>query len=449
MKKTDEAKPMNGDAKNGDAKNGDPKNGDAKNGGSAGTTGAAPEKSGDGLIESGRTPAKSGSPAGTPAGGAAKSDGSVGKRFSRDRLLLAVAGPVLALVVAVLLTSGVLLASGKSPFEPYQLMLDYAGNADIQVLIVNQASSYYLAALAVAIGFRMNLFNIGVDGQYRVAAMAAALVGANVDLPGPLSIALIVIVAMLVGAFWAGIAGILKTTRGVSEVVSTIMLNAIATSLIAYLILPEQFGVQPKGSNNLTTGDLPESSWFPGLHVSDVAGDIYGFVFVAIGCGVAYSLVLGRTRFGFDLRATGASESAAAASGVDAKRMVLTSMLISGAVAGLAGMPVLLGDSHTYSLNFQTGIGFTGITIALLGRNNAVGIAFGALLIAFLDKASQTLDYNGYEKEIATIMQGLIVISVVVSYETVRRYALRRQQRKVGEELAAAARTTTREEVAA
>lgn len=414
MKKTDEEKPTSG--------------GPAKSGGSAGTRPGTPPGT-----KPGTTPGK-----------------RPGKRFSRDRLLLAVAGPVLALVVAVLLTSGVLLASGKSPFEPYQLMFQYAANADIQVLIVNQASSYYLAALAVAIGFRMNLFNIGVDGQYRVAAMAAALVGANVDLPGPLGIALIVIVAMLVGAFWAGIAGILKTTRGVSEVVSTIMLNAIATSLIAYLILPEQFGVQPKGSNNLTTGDLPESSWFPGLHVSDVAGDIYGFVFVAIGCGVAYWLVLSRTRFGFDLRATGASESAAAASGVDAKRMVLTSMLLSGAVAGLAGMPVLLGDSHTYSLSFQTGIGFTGITIALLGRNNAVGIAFGALLIAFLDKASQTLDYNGYEKEIATIMQGLIVISVVVSYETVRRYGLRRQQRRVGEELAAAARTTTtREEVAA
>ncbi|OMI33484.1 putative sugar ABC transporter permease [Streptomyces sparsogenes DSM 40356] len=418
MKKTDEAKP-------------DTATGGTTAGATSGTDGAGKATGGG---------------AGKATGGATAG----GKRFSRDRMLLAAAGPVLALVVAVVLTSVVLLASGKSPFEPYTLMFEYAANADVQVLIINQASSYYLAALAVAVGFRMNLFNIGVDGQYRLAAMAAALVGANAGLPGPLNIALIVIVAMLVGAFWAGIAGILKTTRGVSEVVSTIMLNAIATSLIAYLILPEQFGVQPKGSNNLTTGDLPSSSWFPGIHVSDVAGDVYGFVFVAIGCGVAYWLVLNRTRFGFDLRATGASESAAAASGVDAKRMVLTSMLISGAVAGLAGMPVLLGDSHTYSLNFQTGIGFTGITIALLGRNNAVGIAFGALLIAFLDKTASTLDYNGYEKEIATIMQGLIVISVVVSYETVRRYGLRRQQRKVGEELAAAARaTTTREEVPA
>jgi simple sugar transport system permease protein len=158
--------------------------------------------------------------------------------------------------------------------------------------------------------------------------------------------------------------------------------------------------------------------------------------------GVVYWIVLNRTRFGFDLRATGESETAAAASGVDAKKMVLTAMLISGAVAGLSGLPLLLGDAHTYSLSFPTGLGFTGITIALLGRNNPVGIAFAALLIAFLDKASPALDYAtpvAYEKEIATIMQGLIVFAVVISYEAVRQWGLRRQQKRVGAELAAAA----------
>ncbi|MEW1721276.1 ABC transporter permease [Streptomyces sp. NPDC093109] len=365
------------------------------------------------------------------------------KKFDKDRLILGVAGPALAMIVAFALTTVVLLASGKDPFRLYQLMSDSAQYVDIQVLIINQAGTYYLAALAVAVGFRMNLFNIGVDGQYRLAAMMAALVGANVNLPGPLHIALIVIVAMLVGAFWAGIAGILKTTRGVSEVVATIMLNAIATSLIAWLIQPANLGVQPAGSNNLTTGIIPESGWFPGLSLGAEAGDIYGFTFVAVACGIVYWFVLGRTRFGFDLRATGASESAAQASGVDAKKMTLTAMLISGGVAGLVGMPTLLGDSHTYSLDFPAGIGFFGITIALLGRNNPVGMLFSALLIAFLDKTSASLDQFGYEKEIATIMQGLIVIAVVVSYELVRRYGIRRQQQKVGEELAAGGALTT------
>ncbi|WP_405601379.1 ABC transporter permease [Streptomyces sp. NBC_01410] len=367
------------------------------------------------------------------------------KKFDKDRLLLGIAGPALALVVAFALTSLVLLVSDRDPIEPYKIMYDTAQFTDVQVNIVNTTGTYYLAALAVAVGFRMNLFNIGVDGQYRLAVMLAAVVGANVDLPGPIHILLIVLVAMGVGAIWAGIAGVLKTTRGVSEVVSTIMLNAIATSLIAWMILPANLGVQLPGSNDLTTGEIPESGWFPGVDVD--GGVIYGFTFVAFALGIVYWFVLNRTRFGFDLRATGASESAAQASGVDAKRMILTAMLISGAVAGLAGLPLLLGDTHTYSLSFPVGVGFTGITIALLGRNNPIGIFFAALLLSFLDKASAELDQHGYEKEIATIMQGLIVIAVVVSYEIVRQYGLRRQQQKVGEELAAQAKKS--EEVAA
>ena len=368
------------------------------------------------------------------------------KKFDKERLLLAVAGPVMALVAAILLTSVVLVASGKNPIEPYTLMLEQIGYSDVQVLIINQASLYYIAALAVALGFRMNLFNIGVDGQYRLAAMMTAVVGAHVALPAFLQVPLLLLVAALTGGFWAGIAGVLKVTRGVSEVVATIMLNAIATSLIAYLTLPDVFGVLV--GDNKTTGIMKDSGWVPGIDLGEDVGEIYGLVFLAIALGVVYWLVLNRTRFGFDLRATGESESAAASSGVNAKRMVLTVMITSGAVSGLAGLPLLLGDAHTYSLSFPAGVGFLAIGIALLGRNNPVGIAFASLLWAFLDKASPALDYatpEPYEKEIAMIMQGLIVFAVVISYEVVRTWGLRRQQKRVGEELAAAARNTKKE----
>ncbi|MGW2549852.1 ABC transporter permease [Streptomyces sp. NPDC001635] len=362
------------------------------------------------------------------------------KKFDKERALLAVAGPVLALVAAIVLTSIVLIASGKNPFEPYRLMLEQVGFSDIQVLIINQASLYYIAALAVALGFRMNLFNIGVDGQYRLAAMMTAVVGAHVALPSFLQVPMLLLVGLLTGAFWAGIAGVLKVTRGVSEVVSTIMLNAIATSVIGYLTLTDNFGVLV--GDNITTGVMKESGWVPGINLGADVGEIYGLVFLAVLLGIGYWLVLNRTRFGFDLRATGVSETAAAASGVDAKKMVFTAMLISGGVAGLSGLPLLLGDSHTYALTFPAGLGFTAIGIALLGRNNPGGIALAALLWAFLDKASPALDYAtpvAYEKEIATIMQGLIVFAVVISYEAVRQWGLRRQQKRVGAELAAAA----------
>ncbi|GAA2640541.1 ABC transporter permease [Streptomyces vastus] len=356
------------------------------------------------------------------------------KKFDRERVLLAVAGPVIALVVAVALTSIVLVASGKNPVEPYTLMFEQATFSDVQVLIINQASMYYIAALAVAVGFRMNLFNIGVDGQYQLAAMMAAIVGAHVALPAALQIPLLILTAVFTGMFWSGIAGVLKVTRGVSEVVATIMLNAIATSVIGYLWLPNVFGV--KVGNNNTTGEMHESGWMPGIDMG-AAGEIYGFVVIAVLLGIGYWVMLNRTRFGFDLRSSGASTTAAAASGVDPKRMVVTAMLLSGGLAGMAGLPILLGGTHTYSLNFPTGIGFLGIGIALLGRNNPTGIAFAALLWAWLDKASPELDFHDYDKEIAVIMQGLIVLSVVVSYEAVREWGLRRQQRRVGAELAA------------
>ena len=118
------------------------------------------------------------------------------KKFDKERVLLAVAGPVMALVAAILLTSVVLLASGKNPIEPYHLMLQQIGYSDVQVLIINQASMYYIAALAVALGFRMNLFNIGVDGQYQIAAFFAAVVGGWLIIPGPLLIIVVVLVAI-------------------------------------------------------------------------------------------------------------------------------------------------------------------------------------------------------------------------------------------------------------
>ncbi|MFJ5776838.1 ABC transporter permease [Streptomyces sp. NPDC093094] len=356
------------------------------------------------------------------------------KKFDKERVLLAVAGPVIALAVAFALSAIVLLASGKNPVEPFSLMFEQLGYSDKQVLIINQASMYYIAALAVAVGFRMNLFNIGVDGQYQLAAMMAAIVGAHMNLPAVVQIPLLLLVAAATGSLWASIAGVLKVTRGVSEVVATIMLNAIAVSVIAYLWLPDVFGVTV--GNNTTTGEMHESGWVPGFDMGD-AGEIYGLVILAALLGIGYWVVLNRTRFGFDLRASGASESAAAASGVSPKRMVLSAMLISGAIAGLAGLPILMGDAHTFDRNFPTGIGFLGIGIALLGRNSPVGIAFAALLWAWLDKASPELDFHGYDKEIAVIMQGIIVLAVVVSYEVVREWGLRRQQRRVGAELAA------------
>ncbi|MEV6005347.1 ABC transporter permease [Streptomyces sp. NPDC051976] len=359
------------------------------------------------------------------------------KKFDKDRLILAIAAPVLAVVGALVVTALVLLATGKEPFHAFNVMVTYGSHSDSQVYILNKATTYYLAGLAVAVGFRMNLFNIGVDGQYRLAAFFAAAVGGAMSIPGIIQIPIIILTAMVVGALWAAIAGVLKVTRGVSEVISTIMLNSLAGIVIGYFLQDGRLGVTDKSANMVSTKPLPSSSHL--FNFTTSTDPIVGFIVFAALAGVIYWFLLSRTRFGFDLRAVGRSEPAAEASGVSVKKMVMSSMLISGAMAGLVGMPTLLNQSYEYGTDFPVGIGFTGIAVALLGRNNPVGIAVGAVLWAFLERASNGLEFEGYDKEIVGVIQGVIVLAVVIAYELVRRYGLVRQQRQVGEELAAAA----------
>ncbi|MFE0044214.1 ABC transporter permease [Streptomyces albireticuli] len=367
------------------------------------------------------------------------------KKLDKNKLILAVAAPVLAIVAALVVTSIIIVATGKDPIHAYQVMVDFGSKADSQVWIINKATPYYLSALAVAIGFRMNLFNIGVDGQYRIAAFFAAVVGGALTLPGIIQIPVIIIVAMIVGAIWAGIAGLLKTTRGVSEVISTIMLNAIGAAVIAYFL--QDGRLAEKEGNLIHTPYLPDSAHF--FEIATATKPIYGFVVIAALAGLVYWFVLNRSRFGFDLRTVGQSESAAQASGVNVKRMVVTSMLLSGAMAGLVGMPTLLGVSYNYGTDFPAGIGFTGIAIALLGRNHPIGMALGALFWSFLDRTGTQLEFEGYAQEMVGVIQGVIVLCVVIAYEIVRRYGLKAQQRKVGEELAAQARKSDKAEVSA
>jgi ABC-type uncharacterized transport system permease subunit len=363
-------------------------------------------------------------------------------RIDPAKLVLALAAPVIAVVFAGLVSSVVLLISGDAPLHVFKVMVDFGTEPQQLVNILNKSTTYYLSAVAVAIGFRMNLFNIGVDGQYRLAAFIAAYVGGAIHLPRLLHVLVIIVVAVLVGAMWAGIAGLLRTGRGVSEVISTIMLNFIAAGIIAFLLSPDKLGVR-LDLNNVGTKPIVHSGQMPGFSTS--GGEIYGFIILAILAGVGYSVLLNRSRFGFDLRATGKSESAAVASGVNVKRMILVSMLLSGGIAGLVGLPVLLGSAYTFSQDFQTGAGFTGIAIALLGRNHPIGMAVGALLWSFLDVSNQILDLESVPKEITTIMQGVIVLSVVIAYELVRRFGLAQEQRRVRARLS----NTTPAEVAA
>ena len=355
------------------------------------------------------------------------------------RLLVGAAAPLLAIVIAMVITVAILLVSGDSVSGFLTTIFSVPAPRNL-VNILNNASVLYLSALAAAIGFRMNLFNIGVEGQYRVAVFAAAAFAGQGWLPGPVNVVVACLVAILAGAGWAAIAGVLKVTRGVSEVISTIMLNAIAVSLTAYLL--RKWGVT--AASTIQTKQLPRDSWVPGLDlVPGAPNEILGLALLAVVAGVGYAVLLNRSRFGFELRATGASATAAVASGIDVRRMVIVSMVLSGGVAGLVGLPLLFGDTHAYGTTFQSGLGFSGIAVALLGRNHPVGIAFGSLLFAFLVEQSSLLEINaGVSNDIVAITQGVLVLSVVVAYEVVRRYVKAQEQRSVAAQLGPAGATT-------
>ncbi len=345
------------------------------------------------------------------------------------RITLALAAPVCAFVFSVVLSSLVLVAVGTNPIEAWLEMLSYGSRLETLVQTGNRATQLYLAGIAVAIGFRMNLFNIGVEGQYVLAAMLAAAAGGAVDLPPILHVALIMVVAMAVGSSFAGVAGYLKVSRGVHEVISTIMLNAVALGLTGFLLRSWLLD-NSDTTLNMGTPEIPPSGRFPNLNgvVEGLSREItrgrelWGFLLVAILVGVLFHLFLSRTRAGYDLRITGLNPFAAEASGVHPSSTVVRAMLLSGAVAGLIGLPEILGDAHKYDLNFTQGLGFAGIAVALIGRNHAVGVGIAAILFGWLDSAAPILDVVGdTPREIVSILQGVVVLSAVVAFEVVSR----------------------------
>ena len=216
---------------------------------------------------------------------------------------LALAAPTAALVFAVIASSIFLLIAGSNPINAYGDMIEYGSQLEIQVDILNRATPLYISGVAAAIGFKMNLFNIGVEGQYRLAALFAAYIGALVTLPPVFHIALMRIGAMVVGGASSGSAGVLKVGRGVNEVISTIMLNAIAISgLIAFLIKEWQEGgqIQIDSSTRVGTKEIPESGIMPNINswlevfTREIGKgkELTGFLLVAVAVGIAYHIII-------------------------------------------------------------------------------------------------------------------------------------------------------------
>ena len=350
-------------------------------------------------------------------------------------------GPTaLAFGIALAISSLALLFSGHNPFDAYSAMWkSLNGTADI-VTVINETAPLYVAAVALAIGFKMNLFNIGANGQFTLAALFGGAVGGSIHLPAPLHVFVIFLTAAVVGSLWAGIAGVLKVTRGVNEVVATIMLNGIAVGVIGYLL---RVYLRVEGEQAAHTKTIPKSGRLPnldrliaafGFHLPKQT-PMFSYVLFAIVVGVGFYVLIYRSRFGFDLRASGINPSAARSSGVSPGRMIIVTMLLSGALAGVSGMSTLLQKQFEYGDRFPTNLGFTAIGIALLGQNHPAGIAFASFIWAAIEQGARGLPSVNVPQEIGQILQGSLLFVAVCVYAI----TLRKSQSKAIE---AAARRT-------
>ena len=348
--------------------------------------------------------------------------------------------PLMTVVIAFVLGGLVVILVGANPFTvykqlavgagldwPFQYLPGHPVHVDPVVSEINlthtlaYATPLVLAGLAVGFAFRCGLFNIGGQGQYWVGAYLAVEIGLYVTDHwaghGREAVLLATLGAALMGSAWAAIAGFLKAYRGAHEVISTIMLNWIAIFGGQWL-----FGLggplQDKASSAPASRTLPLSATYDSIWGFIPGGSVTIAIFIALGAAVVYTLILSRTTLGYEVRAVGLNAEAARYGGVSVKRSIVLSMAIAGAFAGLAGAADVLGSGsfQIQTTNLQVvDAGFTGIAVALLGRNTGIGIVLGGLLFAVLHTGANNIS-SGLSPELAinlaTIIQGVIILFV-------------------------------------
>jgi ABC-type uncharacterized transport system permease subunit len=325
--------------------------------------------------------------------------------------------PAIAVLAAFMVGGLFVLLIGGNPIETYSLLI---GSAlwwpDGIGYTFFLATPLIFTGLAVAVAFRAGLLNIGAEGQLYVAAFASAWAGIELaNLPAALLLPICAVAAITAGAVWGGIPGILKARFGSHEVINTIMMNFIAIALVSYFT---QYHYRAPGDPILQTAPIGQNA-----HLSRLGEFIPGFplriplnlafVLALASCAIVYAF-LWRTKWGYEIRATGSNPSAAEYGGIAVRKQIVLAMVISGGLAGMVGINEVLGYRHRYYDGFSDNYGFTGIAVALLGRNHPVGVIFAALLFAVLARGGIPVDAftEKVTKDIVQILQATIILFI-------------------------------------
>lgn len=315
---------------------------------------------------------------------------------------------VVSWMIGILLGAGITAIAGENPVHVIGIILNASfGSVDGFVVTLFYAVPLVFTGLSVAFAFRTGLFNIGAEGQLTMGALAAVLLGVLVPgLPGTIGMFAGIIAAVIAGGVWGMIAGWLRAYRGGHEVISTIMLNFLASAISSYVVL---YQIKNPNSQNPESSSIPDEYRFPDLGFNS------GFALVlALLLAVGIFFFFRRTRAGFELEVVGQSEKVAERSGIDPKRTQLFALAIAGGLAGLVGASEILGHAGKFKIGFSPGFGFTGIAVALLARSNPLGVLLTALLMASLHKGSMDLDFETEKvtRDLSFVLQAFVILAV-------------------------------------
>jgi ABC-type uncharacterized transport system permease subunit len=364
--------------------------------------------------------------------------------------------PIVTTVFAFAMGMIVIAATGHNPFLAFKGIFNGSGLNWFFPWVVGEArneaafnlqqtliltTTLILTGLAVSFAFKCGLFNIGGNGQYIVGGLVATWVGSSwAGMTSGAHIFLAITLASLAGAVWAGIAGFLKATVGAHEVITTIMLNFIASYVAQALVGREGQLQNTVDTSNPVSSDVVEKAHLPVFWGDPILQGLHIGFFIALAMPVVFWLLLSRTTLGYEVRATGFNPDAAAYGGINVRRKYIQAMAISGAFAGLAGALDMLGYLFQYGvLDVQVSqVGFIGIAVALLGRNSAIGVTLAALLFGALTQGTSTRNpaiADIFDPRLAgnlsTIIQALVLLFIGADLLFLYLWQLRRKVRRL------------------
>lgn len=325
--------------------------------------------------------------------------------------------PFLNLAAAFLVSGLVVVLIGENPLEAVQILVwGSLGYGEGIGFTLFYATNFIFTGLAVAVAFHAGLFNIGGEGQAYLGGLGVAVACLAFDtvVPWYLTLPFAIIGSAAMGAAWAFIPAWLQATRGSHVVITTIMFNFIASSLMVYLLngmLKEQGSMQPETRTFEAGGRLPFlNDLFPSFGFGYAPVNLS--LFVALAACVLVWLLIWRTKLGFEIRSFGANATAAVYAGISPVRTIVITMLISGGLAGMMAINEIMGSQHRLLIDFVTGYGFVGIAVALMGRAHPVGIILAAILFGMLYQGGAELSFEmpNITRDMIIVIQGLVIL---------------------------------------